>query len=428
MKVFKFGGASVKSALAIENVKSILDQHTKENLVVVVSAMGKTTNALESIVTALYENDENGFYTVLDTLKDFHLDIMDALFQDKSHTVFAEVNLIFNQLSKYKEKPFSDNYNYQYDQIVSLGEILSTKIIYAYLSCFQKDVCWVDARAFIRTDNSYRSAEINWEKTQELIDYELGNPDCRVAITQGFIGHTEEGFTTTLGREGSDFTAGIIAYCTDAESITIWKDVPGMLNADPKFFKDTIKLNKISFKEVIELSYYGASVIHPKTVKPLQNKNIPLYIKSFLDPAASGTIIQQSTAHDHLVPSFIFKKNQVLLSVMPRDFSFVVEDNLSDIFKKLALANGHINVMQNSAVSFTVCMDIEPLHLKNLVDLLKEDYEVRYNNHVDLVTIRHYDQATIDRVTEKKEMLMEQKTRHTVRIVLLNKSTKESSL
>lgn len=420
MKVFKFGGASVKSALAIKNVKSILDQYTKENLIVVVSAMGKTTNALESAVTALYEKDEKGFCTLVDKIKKFHLDIMDTLFENKSNAVFAEVYLIFDQLRNYREQSLSDNYNYQYDQIVSLGEILSTKIIYAYLSCFREDVCWIDARTFIRTDNNYRSAEVNWEKTQELIDYELGNPDCRIAITQGFIGHTEEGFTTTLGREGSDFTAGIIAYCTPANDVTIWKDVPGMLNADPKFFKDTIKLNKISFKEVIELSYYGASVIHPKTVKPLQNKNIPLYIKSFLDPDTPGTIIQKSTDHDHLVPSFIFKKNQVLLSIIPRDFSFVVEDNLSDIFKKLSLASGHINVMQNSAVSFTVCLDIASFHLKQLVDLLKEDYEVRYNDHVDLVTIRHYDQATIDRVTKGKEILMEQKTRHTVRIVLLD--------
>lgn len=380
--------------------------------------MGKTTNELEGVITALFDENLPAFDDLIKKIKKFHFDIMDELFEDKTHPIFAEINLIFDDIITLKDNQLSDNFNFQYDQIVSLGEILSTKIIFSYLTRFRKDICWLDARSFIRTDNNYRSAEIDWKKTQSLIDFELSNPDCKIAITQGFIGHTEEGFTTTLGREGSDYTAGIIAYCTNAKSVTIWKDVPGMLNADPKFFKDTIKLNKISFKEVIELSYYGASVIHPKTVKPLQNKNISLYIKSFLDPNSVGTIIQKSSEDDGIVPSFIFKKNQILLSIIPRDFSFVVEDNLSDIFKKLALSNGHINVMQNSAVSFTVCLDIDAFGLKRLIDLLKEDYEVRYNDNVELVTIRHYDQATIDLVTKDREILMEQKTRHTVRIVL----------
>ena len=242
----------------------------------------------------------------------------------------------------------------------------------------------------------------------------------KVCITQGFIGHTEENFTTTLGREGSDFTAGIIAYCTNAESVTIWKDVPGMLNADPKWFDNTVKLDRISFKEAIELAYYGASVIHPKTIKPLQNKNIPLFVKSFVDPSAEGTVIQESTENDHLIPSFIFKINQVLLSITPKDFSFIVEENLSDIFGKLAISGGHINIMQNSAVSFTVCLDIDDFRLNKLVDLLSKDYVVRYNRGLELVTIRHFDQATIDRVTTHKEILMEQKTRHTARIVMKN--------
>jgi len=298
--------------------------------------------------------------------------------------------------------------------------VLSSKIIAAYLSIFRDDVCWKDARTFIRTNNKHRAAEVDWEKTQELIDFELKSQDCKVSVTQGFIGHTKEGFTTSLGREGSDFTAGIIAYCTNAESVTIWKDVPGMLNADPKWFDNTVKLDKISFREAIELSYYGASVIHPKTIKPLQNKNIPLYIKSFLDSGSPGTMIQHSTENDDIVPSFIFKINQVLLSIMPKDFSFVVEENLSDIFKKLALSGGHINVMQNSAVSFSVCLDIDKLQLNYLVDLLKDEYEVRYNDNLELVTIRHYDQLTIDRVTKDREILMEQKTRQTVRIVMRN--------
>ena len=420
MKVFKFGGASVKTASAVKNVKSILDGFVNDKLFIVVSAMGKTTNAMENIVLALYDKDVDVFCALVEDRKQFHLEIMNSLFEDKNSPIFEEVNALFEALIARKDEPLVENYNFQYDQIVSLGEVLSSKIIAAYLSTFSDDVCWKDARSLIRTDNSYRKAEVDWEKTQELFDLNLSERDCRVSITQGFVGHTEEGFTTTLGREGSDFSAGIIAYCTNAESVTIWKDVPGMLNADPKWFENTVKLDKISFREAIELAYYGASVIHPKTIKPLQNKNIPLYIKSFLDPQAEGTIIQDSTENDDLVPSFIFKTNQILLSVSPKDFSFVVEENLSDIFKKLALSGAHINVMQNSAVSFSVCLDIDNFGLNRLIDLLKDEYDVKYNDNLELVTIRHYDQETIDRVTKNREILMEQKTRQTVRIVMRN--------
>ncbi|RFC54490.1 aspartate kinase [Brumimicrobium aurantiacum] len=420
MKVFKFGGASVKTAKAVRNVKTILSQSGQEQLFVVISAMGKTTNAMEGIVKALYDKN----YTIFDRLvkdrKEFHLEIMLDLFEDQNHSIFNEVNDIFENLLALKSQRLVENYNFQYDQIVSLGEILSTKIIAAYLSICDENVAWMDARTFIRTDDHYRQAEVDWVKTQELLDFELASNNARILITQGFLGHTKEGFTTTLGREGSDFTAGIIAYCTNAESVTIWKDVPGMLNADPKWFENTVKLDKISFKEAIELAYYGASVIHPKTIKPLQNKNIPLLIKSFLDPNSEGSIIQDSTEHDDLIPSFIFKINQVLLSITPKDFSFVVEENLSDIIKKLALSGGHINVMQNSAVSFSVCLDIDNFGLNRLVGMLQDEYEVRYNNNLELVTIRHYDQATIDRVTHGREILMEQKTRQTVRIVMRN--------
>jgi len=422
MKVFKFGGASVKTAKAVKNVRTILNQFNGDSLFVVVSAMGKTTNAMEGIVSALYDKDLEQFCALVEDRKAFHLDIMEGLFEDKSHPIFKEVESIFENLIAQKDQRLVENYNFQYDQIVSLGEVLSTKIIAAYLSLYRTDVGWKDARTFIRTNNCYRNAEINWEKTQELIDFELKTSKCQVMITQGFIGHTKEGFTTTLGREGSDFTAGIIAYCINAESVTIWKDVPGMLNADPKWFENTVKLDKISFREAIELAYYGASVIHPKTIKPLQNKNIPLLIKSFLSPESEGTIIQHSTENDELVPSFIFKVNQVLLSITPKDFSFVVEENLSDIFKKLALSGGHINVMQNSAVSFSVCLDIDNFGLNKLTKMLEEEYEVRYNDNLELVTIRHYDQKTIDRVTENREILMEQKTRQTVRIVMRNLS------
>lgn len=422
MKVFKFGGASVKSAEAVRNVKSILEAYQNEKLIVIVSAMGKTTNALEAVVKALYGSDATVYNNLVEESRTFHLEIMNELFEVKNHAIFKEINVLFDDLLDLKKERVATNYDFQYDQIVSLGEVISSKIIAAYLAGQKMNVCWRDARTFIKTNNKYRAAEIDWETTQELVNAEMAkHVFCKVNVMQGFIGHTDEGFTTTLGREGSDFSAGIMAYCTNAESVTIWKDVPGMLNADPKFFKDTVKLDKISFKEAIELAYYGASVIHPKTIQPLQNKNIPLYIKSFVDPFEPGSIIQQSTDNDKLVPSYIFKMNQVLLSITSRDFSFVVEENLSDIFKRLATAGTPINVMQNSAVSFTVCLDTDQQRLNNLVELLQDDYIVRYNDNVELVTIRHYDQETIDRIIKGKTVLMEQKTRETVRIVLENK-------
>lgn len=421
MKVFKFGGASVKDAAAVKNVAGILQQHSEEQLFVVVSAMGKTTNAMENIVSALYDGEKRIFRELVEERRAFHIDIMKALFEDEHHLIFKDIHALFDELIQMEEDQLAPNYDFQYDQIVAYGEVISTQIIAAYLQLTRDDVVWGDARTFIRTNHDYRTAEVNWEKTTELIDtFRATNAAKNVCITQGFIGHTEENFTTTLGREGSDFTAGIIAYCTNAQSVTIWKDVPGMLNADPKWFDNTVKLDRISFKEAIELAYYGASVIHPKTIKPLQNKRIPLFVKSFVDPSAPGTVIQESTEHDHLIPSFIFKVNQVLLSITPKDFSFIVEQNLSDIFGKLALAGGHINIMQNSAVSFTVCLDIDDLRLNKLVDLLSDDYVVRYNRGLELVTIRHFDQATINRVTVDKEILMEQKTRHTARIVMKN--------
>jgi aspartate kinase len=419
LKVFKFGGASVKDANAVRNVAGILNEYRQDELIVIVSAMGKTTNAMENIVHAMYDKNRSVFKELVEERRQFHLAILNELFENKSNGIFDEINHSFDTLRNKAKEALAPNYDFQYDQIVSFGEVLSTKIIAAYLQLTRNDVVWGDARKFIRTNNDYRAAEVDWEATTRLIDhFRAENIEKKVVITQGFIGHTNENFTTTLGREGSDFSAGIIAYCTNAESVTIWKDVPGMLNADPKWFDDTVKLDSISFKEAIELAYYGASVIHPKTIKPLQNKNIPLYVKSFVDPSAAGTVIHQSTDRDHLVPSFIFKINQVLLSITPKDFSFIVERNLSDIFGKLALSGGHINLMQNSAVSFTVCMDIDDFKLNNLVKLLGEDYLVRFNRGLELVTIRHYDQATIDRVSNQKEILMEQKTRHTARIVM----------
>ncbi|MCE3296319.1 MAG: aspartate kinase [Crocinitomicaceae bacterium] len=423
MLVFKFGGASVKDAPAVKNVAKILTLFASRKKLVVVSAMGKTTNLLEEIVKALKEKNEQKFDMLVDQCYDFHLEILNKLFTEKHYKVYQQLDTVFEKLRAKKEGFFSDNFHFEYDQVVSLGEILSTLIVEAYLRELGEKSVWIDSRKLIRTDHAYRDANVDWKKTEELIKAEIGplTAHSDTFITQGFIGHTAEGFTTTLGREGSDYTAAIFAYCLKGESVTIWKDVPGMLNADPKWFDNTVKLDKISFKEAIELSYYGATVIHPKTIKPLQNKHIPLYVKSFLDPQAEGTTIQESMEYDHLVPSFIFKMQQVLFSITPKDFSFIVEENLSDIFEKLSRIGAKITLMQNSALSFSFALDQSKTDISEIYDLFKNDYEVRYNENLELVTIRHYNQETIERVMVNKEQILEQKTRQTIRILMKDK-------
>lgn len=423
MKVFKFGGASVQNPEAVKNVVNILHLFEGEKLVVVISAMGKTTNALEVIVELLCQRKHDEFLMQVDRLHHFHKDILIELFPERTHKIYSEIESIFDEILEKYDEQIPDNYNFEYDQIVSLGEVISTKIVNAYVQEKGLKSVWTDARKLIRTNNTYREAEVDWKRTNELIQTHFlpSFKNSDIQITQGFVGQTAEGMTTTLGREGSDFTAGIFAYCIDAENVTIWKDVPGMLNADPKYFDNTVKLDQISFHEAIELSYYGASVIHPKTVKPLQNKNIPLFVKSFVDPKAAGTEIQQSTENDHLVPSFIFKINQTLFSFTTRDFSFIVESHLSDIFNKLSSIGAKINLMQNSALSFSILVDQAKVNSSQVIELFKDEYEVKFNEGLELVTIRHYDQATIDRVTIQKEILLQQKTRQTARIVMKNR-------
>ncbi len=420
MKVFKFGGASVKNADALKNVASILSLFEGERLTVVVSAMGKTTNKLEEIVNTLKKRDRKKFLGLIEELELFHEDILADLFPEKHFSIYNTIEAIFEQLKEKINKPFSENTSFEYDQIVSLGEVISSHIVAAYLTEQSFSAHWMDARQLVRTDNNYQEGKVDWLKTEALIQTKLlpEFSNSNIIVTQGFLGHTAEGFTTTLGREGSDYTAGIFAFCGNAESVTIWKDVPGMLNADPKYFEDTIKLDKISFKEAIELSYYGASVIHPKTIKPLQNKGIPLFVKSFIDPKADGTVIQTSTSNDELIPSFIFKKEQTLYSFTPKDFSFIVEENLSNIFNQLSSAKAKINLMQNSALSFSILVDSQKTNPETILNLFGTNYEVRYNEGLELVTIRHYDNATIERVTKGKEIILQQRTRHTARFVL----------
>ena len=420
MKVFKFGGASVKDAQAVRNVSHILSLFTQDKLIVVISAMGKTTNSMEEIVDALWKRDEKKYQELVEERYQFHLNIVGELFPEPHFAIYQELETVFDRLKNRYNQPLSENFNFEYDQIVSIGEVISTMIVEAFLKEEGHSTMWIDSRKYIRTNHTYREGEVDWGKTETIIKQQL-LPEFklkRIAITQGFVGHTSEGFTTTLGREGSDFSAAIYAYCADAESVTIWKDVPGMLNADPKWFDNTVKLDKISFKEAIELSYYGATVIHPKTIKPLQNKGIELHVKSFIDPNAPGTTIQASGNFDHLVPSFIFKMDQVLMSFTPKDFSFIVEQNLGDIFQSLAQQGVKINLMQNSALSFSILFDRSKMDPMQLVDLFKSQYEVRYNEGLELVTIRHYDQATIDRVSVNKDILVEQRTRQTIRMVM----------
>ena len=416
MKVFKFGGASVKDADSVRNVAHILTSCNDEKITAVISAMGKMTNALEKLLAAYYHNSGD-VDAEFSKIKEFHLNIAKGLFADSNHGIFSEIENIFSFLKTKLLLPASDNYDYEYDQIVPIGEIISSKILSAYLNFTGINNTWVDARSIIRTDNIYREARIDWNKTVELVKASMQFNNERVYVTQGFIGSTAENISTTLGREGSDFSAAILAYSLDAEEVVIWKDVPGVLNADPKYFDNTVKLDRLSYYDAIELAYYGASVIHPKTIKPLQNKKIPLYVKSFANPKLDGTVIQDDKI-ELMVPSFIFKMNQVLITISPRDFSFIAEQNLGDIFYKLSGLGIRINVMQNTALSFSISVDRDEKKILQLIKLLETDYIVKYNTNLELVTIRNYDNETIERVTENKEILLEEKSRNTMQMVM----------
>ena len=420
IKVFKFGGASVKDADSVRNVARVLSLFKNDKLAVVVSAMGKTTNAFERLLDACYFNKEK-MDEEFNFIRDFHFEIIDGLFTDKKHSIFTDMENIFRIIKERISLPHSDNYDYDYDQLVSAGEIISTRIISEFLNSEGIKNQWVDARVIIRTDNIYREGRVDWVKTEELVKNVINFNNDNIYVTQGFIGGTSENLTTTLGREGSDFSAAILAYCLNAVDVTIWKDVPGVLNADPKYFDNTIKLDRLSYYDAIELAYYGASVIHPKTIKPLQNRGIPLWVRSFVDPDEKGTIVHTDKV-ELTVPSFIFKMNQVLITVAARDFSFIVEQNLRDIFHALSEARVRINVMQNTALSFSVSADWDERKVMALIASLEQDYMIKYNQGLELVTIRNYDQATIERVTVNKEVLLEEKSRNTVQMVMRDMS------
>ena len=419
IKVFKFGGASVKDAASVKNAIEILKGFKGEKLLVVISAMGKTTNALEIVVNDYFFSKGNA-HAALKDVREYHQQIMEELFSGKANPVFDKVNNFFVEADWMLDEKPQHTYNFVYDQIVSLGELISTCIVGAYLEQQGCSNIWLDVRDVLMTDNTYREAKVDWQKSEMLVQKQVvpAFSGVDVVITQGFIGGTSENYTTTLGREGSDYSAAIFAYLLNAEAMYIWKDVPGILNADPKFYKDAQKLDQISYHDAIELAYYGATVIHPKTIKPLENKNIPLFVKSFLKPEANGTTIRTNVQTKPMIPSYIFKKNQVLISISAKDFSFIAEDNLSRIFALFAGHGVKIHLMQNSAISFSVCVDNDNFKIPALIEVLQRDFKIRYNEDLMLYTIRHYYQNTIDTITSGKEILLEQRSRNTAQFVL----------
>lgn len=417
MLVFKFGGASVKDAKGIINLATVVEKYKQNQLLIVVSAMGKTTNALETLTKAYADGSEN-MHVIFEEIKQYHYAIMAELFEP-SHPVFDEVANTFVEIDWTIEEEPHDDYDFIYDQIVSIGELVSTRIVAAYLNKQHLKTQWVDVRGYIHTDNTYREGTVIWDKTRESISQNIPPLlDKGFVITQGFLGGTSENFTTTLGREGSDYTASIFASCLGAASVTTWKDVPGVLNADPKYFEDTVKFDELSYNEAIEMTYYGATVIHPKTIKPLQNANIPLLVKPFGDPDAPGTVIAGNITPVFKKPVIILKQNQVLLSLATKDYSFVTEDHLSDIFGRFAANNIKVNTMQTSALSFSACIDYKEETFDKLISAFDDVYKARYNTGLTLLTVRHYGETTLKELTAGKTILLEQLSRNTAQVVL----------
>lgn len=417
LRVFKFGGASVKDATSIKNVTNILQRYKDEKLVIVVSAMGKMTNAFETIVKAHAAQDGTAF-EALEKIKQGHFDIIKELFGE-DHEVIDSVNDAFVPIDWILEETPEDDYDQLYDQIVSVGELVSSHILAAYLNKENLPTQWLDARDVILTDDMFREGWVQWEATK-------GNMDKKVkpmlekdgfVLTQGFIAGTKENFTTTLGREGSDYTAAIFSHCLDAESMSIWKDVEGVLTADPRLFRNVTKLNRLSYKEAIEMTYYGAKVIHPKTIKPLQNKSIPLYVKSFINPEGSGTCINDEII-DKYPPMIAVEKNQALIHISTKDFSFVAEHHLSDLFKAIADYRIQVNMMQNTAISFSVCVNDIDDRIERFSESIAENYKIVTERGLELITVRHYQKDLIEQLKKNKIIMMEERIRQTVQLVV----------
>ncbi|MBN2174645.1 MAG: aspartate kinase, partial [Bacteroidales bacterium] len=392
MIVFKFGGASVKDADSVRNVREIIKNYN-ENLVVVISAMGKTTNLLETLTKAYVAGDESK-WNIFEEFKNYHFKIISDL---PGEIMIKAIKKILDQLKdKLREFPSSD-YNFEYDQIICYGELLSTLIVATYLDSEGIDIRWKDIRNFLKTDSNFRDANVDWEKTEELICDEFNFQGTQRYITQGFIGSDPNGFSTSLGREGSDFTAAIIGNVLNAEYVAIWKDVPGVLNADPKQLEATSKLDELSYREAIEMSHSGAKIIHPKTIKPLHNKSIPLYVKSFIDPNSQGTLIHPVNHTLDLLPVYIIKENQVLITLSPNDFSFIGGNDIAEVFKILTQNRFKINLFQQSAIDLSLVVDYPENNLQQTISNLMKMYEVKYNTGLEMVTIRYYNNDAISK-------------------------------
>ena len=414
MRIFKFGGASVKDADGVKNVYDVLQKVGHEDVLVVISAMGKTTNALEVVIKNYFEKS-NEFHASLQEVRKYHNQILLDLFDDEEHDVFFAVNSHFADLEYFLRSNKSPNYNFVYDQVISYGEIVSTTIVSHYFNEQGLKNNWIDVRNFIKTDATYRDANVDWEQTQKLIS--KGIKKKALNITQGFIGSDENNFTTTLGREGSDYTAAIFAYCLSAESVTIWKDVPGVLNADPRYFENAVLLNQISYREAIELAFYGASVIHPKTLQPLQKKEIPLFVKSFINPLLPGTSVSKGQDLEPKTSCFIVKKNQLLISLSSIDFSFIMEENISEIFGLLHKYKIKVSLIQNTAISFSICIEDKFGNFNELKTILSKKFKVSFNENVSLYTIRHFTKEAAEMVEKDKTVLVKQISRETMQIV-----------
>jgi aspartate kinase len=417
MKIFKFGGASIKDAESVKRVAKVLNHYPGEEILVVVSAMGKTTNALEQLVQNLMNKEAHAAKEQIQALRKAHFAVVDKLFSADEHRVHNDVEILFTQLEIITQGPLPSRYNQLYDQIVSFGELLSTKIVSSYLNSTQYQNKWLDARRLIRTDQNYRFARVDWRYTARLVKETIQKGNRYVI--QGFIGSDDNFNPTTLGREGSDYTASVLGYILEAEEVVIWKDVPGVLNGDPKVFEDTRLLNEISYREAIELAYYGASVIHPKTIQPLREKNIPLRVKSFLNPSENGTLINEGAGLNPQLPCFIEKDKQCLITISTRDLAFIIEDHLSKVYKVFHQFGVRVNLSQNTAVSTSFCLNNDPVIIPKLVDALQKDFETTFTENVILYTVRYYTAEAKERVQKAGEMLLEQISRDTYQVVVV---------
>ena len=414
MRVFKFGGASVKDAAGIKNVYDVLQKVGYQDVLLVVSAMGKTTNALELVIKNYFDKSES-LQASVNEIKAYHNQILLELFEDPKHEVFEALNNQFADLEYFLSHNKSPNYNFVYDQIVSYGELISTTVLSHYMNFMNIQTQWLDVRNFVKTDSNYRDAEVDWELTQNNISKNVKRQILN--ITQGFLGSDENNFTTTLGREGSDYTAAIFAYCLNAESVTIWKDVPGVMNADPRYFENASLLNQISYREAIELAFYGATVIHPKTLQPLQKKEIPLYVKSFINPLLKGTVVSKGMLLEPYLPCFIVKRDQLLISLSSIDFSFIMEENISEIFALFHQFKIKVNLIQNSAISFSVCVEDKFGNFKDLHSVLTRKFKVAFSENVTLYTIRHFNDLAAEAVEKDKNVILKQVSTETMQII-----------